>query len=142
MGTSRQWKRAKKSLRPHRRTTAVVVNGARGGVKMSEVLVDFAEPLLHGFTLPEERRAFEAALKISALLWNAMVDPPEGGYRRLYAELGELVGSPPGPEIEKIFDAMIARGRALYPGLDRMIAGVEVAVASDGRVNVNVMSVG
>jgi hypothetical protein len=108
---------------------------------MSEVLLDFAEPLLLGFTLPEDRLAFEAAVKISALLWNAAVNPPQNGYRRLYAKLGEMVGSAPGPELEEIFDAMIVRGRALYPGLDRMIAHVDVVVESDGRCNVSVASV-
>ena len=111
-------------------------------MKMSEILVDFAEPLLRELTLPKDRLAFEAALKISALLWNAAIDPHEGGHRRLYARLGEMVGSAPGPELEEIFDAMIVRGRALYPGLERMIARVEVAVASDGRCHVNVASVG
>jgi hypothetical protein len=108
---------------------------------MSEVLLDFAEPLLLELTLPEDRLAFEAALKVSALLWNAVVHPPRGGYGRLYAAVGELVGSAPGPELEEIFDAMIVRGRARYPGLERMIARVEVVVENDGRCNVRVASV-
>lgn len=111
-------------------------------MKMSEALVDFAEPLLLGLTLPEDRKAFGGALKVAAVLWNAVVHPPDGGYGRLYARLGERVGSAPSSELEKIFDAMIARGRALYPGLDRMITAVDVVVASDGRCTVNVASVG
>jgi hypothetical protein len=142
MGTSRQWKRARKSRRSHEVTGAVVTDGGHGGMKMSEALVDFAEPLLLGLTLPEDRRAFGGALKVAAVLWNAALDPPEGGYRRLYARLGEKVGSPPSPELEKIFDAMIVRGRAPHPGLDRMITRVEVVVESDGRCSVNVASVG
>jgi|GEM_PF-2845029 len=142
MGTSRQWKRARKSRRTHERTGPVAANGERGAVKMSEILLDFAEPLLLPLTLPKDRLAFEAAVKISALLWNAAIDPPEGGHRQLYARLGEMVGSAPGPELEEVFDAMIARGRALYPGLDRMIARVDVVVQSDGRCNVTVASVG
>jgi hypothetical protein len=142
MGTSRQWRRAQQSRRKHGLTRAVAEDEARGGMKMSEVLVDFAEPLLLGLTLPEDRKAFRGALKVAAVLWNAAIHPPEGGYRRLYARLGETVGSAPNPELEKIFDAMIARGRALYPDRDRMITGVDVIVESDGRCSVSVASVG
>ena len=54
MGNSRRFKRGMKAGRAHGR----MGDGGYGGVKMSDVLMDFAEPLLHGLSLPEDRDAF------------------------------------------------------------------------------------
>lgn len=54
---------------------------------MSDVLLDFAEPMVRGLSLPEDRVAFVAALKIAGLLWNEAVSPSPGGSQQLYARL-------------------------------------------------------
>jgi hypothetical protein len=107
---------------------------------MSEVLLEFAEPLVGGLSLPDDREAFVAALKMAGLLWNEAVCPGEGGSEELYATLSDAMGGPRDPGMEKLFDAVIARGRLLYPDLDRLITSVHVSVGADGNCTVRVMS--
>jgi hypothetical protein len=133
MGNSRRLKRAMKASRSRE-------HGGYGGIKMSEVLLDVAEPMLRGFSLPEDREPFVAALKIAGLLWNEAVSPRPGGSRELYARVNDAVGGPPDPGMEKVFDAVIARGRLLYPDLDRIITGVHVSIDDEGRCTVKVLS--
>lgn len=111
-----------------------------GGVKMSKVLLDFAEPLVDDLSLPDDHDAFEAALKIAGLLWNEAARPREGGSRELYARLNAAMGGPRDPGLERLFDWMITRGRLLYPHLDRIITDVHVEVQNDGRGIVRVAS--
>jgi hypothetical protein len=135
MGNSRRLKRAMKAKRTRERT-----GGGYGGVKMSEVLLEFAEPLVDHLSLPEDREAFVAALKIAGLLWNEAVCPRPGGRTELYTLLNTAIGAPRDPVMEDVFDAMIARGRLLYPGLDRLVTAVDAGVEDDGRCTVRVMS--
>lgn len=135
MGNSRRIKRAMKASRS--RETR---DRGYGGIKMSEVLMDFAEPLVGGLSLPEDRDAFVAALKVAGLLWNEAVCAREGGSKALYDGLDEAMGSPPDAAMEKLFDAVIARGRLLYPDLDRVITSVHVSVDNDGHCTVRVIS--
>lgn len=107
---------------------------------MSDVLVDFAEPLLVGLTLPEDRLAFEGALKISLLLWNEGILPRERRSQKLYAELADLLRTPEDPELDSFFDSMIARGRLQYPGVDRFILDVRMVVDDEGNHRVDVSS--
>lgn len=107
---------------------------------MSEVLLDFAEPLVGGLSLPDDRDAFVAALKMAGLLWNEAVRPGEGGSEELYATLNDAMGGPRDPGMEKLFDAVIARGRLLYPDLDRLVTSVHVSVGADGECTVQVIS--
>lgn len=103
MGSSRRWKRAKQ--RAHSRGRA-----DDGRFKMSEILMDFAEPLLRSFELPRDRGAFVGGVKVAAVLWNVMVDPPANGYASAYAALGRAYGTAPTRELTDVFDLMIARG--------------------------------
>lgn len=132
MGNSRRLKRAMRAS--HSR------GSMGGGVKMSEVLLDFAEPLVRGLSLPEDRKAFAAALKVAGLLWNEAVSPGPGGSKELYSKLSDAMAGPRDPGMEKLFDAVIARGRLLYPHLDRIITSVHVSVGGDGDCTVRVIS--
>jgi hypothetical protein len=137
MGSSRRWKRAKKLGRGG----GVATQDWRGGIKMSDVLRVFADPLVCDLELPEDHLAFEAALKISALLWNEGLLPRERRSTELYAELAAILGSPHDPALEDFFDSMIERGRALYPGLDRFIQGVHLVVDDEGSCRLDVSSI-
>lgn len=136
MGNSRRLKRAMKGSRSRGR----MESGGYGGIKMSEVLLDFAEPLVSGLSLPEDRDAFVAALKVAGLLWNEAVSPSPGGSKELYERLYDAIGGPRDPGMEKLFDAVIARGRLLYPDLDRLVTSVHVSVGGDGACTVRVIS--
>jgi hypothetical protein len=136
MGNSRRLKRVLRANRFRESPAA----GGYGGVKMSEVLLDFAEPLVRGLSLPEDRKAFVAALKTAGLLWNEGVVPSPDGRKKLYAALHEVMGGPPDREMERLFDTMIGRGRRLYPDLDRLITGVHVEIDDNGDCTVRVLS--
>lgn len=136
MGNSRRFKRAMKDSRSRGRMDG----GGYGGIKMSEVLMDFAEPLVRGLSLPEDREEFVAALKIAGVLWNEAVLPSPGGSEELYARLNAATGGPRDPGMERLFDTVIARGRLLYPDLDRLITGVQVEVEGDGNCTLRVIS--
>lgn len=134
MGNSRRLKRAMKANRVRR------LGAGYRGVKMPEVLVQFAAPLLRGLTLPKDRDAFTAALKMAGLLWNEVASPHPEGSAALYASLSTGMSEPRDLEMEALFDRMIARGRVLFPGLDRLVTGVDVDIEDDGRCNVRVIS--
>jgi hypothetical protein len=136
MGNSRRFKRAMKANLSRKYRDG----GGYGGIKMSEVLMDFAEPMVRGLSLPEDRDAFVVTLKITALLWNEAVSPGPGGSEALYASLSDAIGGPRAPDMEKLFDAMIARGRLLYPDLDQFITSVHVSVGGGGECTVRVIS--
>jgi hypothetical protein len=130
MGSSRRWKRAKR-----------LVRGGIGELKMSEVLLDFAEPLLSEFQLPRDRQAFLSAVQTAVLLWNAMIDPPAEGHRATtYATLAKAIGREIPPEVEDQFDRMIARGRAKFAHVRLMIVDADVDIEDDGRITVRVLS--
>jgi hypothetical protein len=63
MGGSRRWKRSKQLAHSRGRADD-------GRYRMSEILVEFAEPLLDSFELPRNRSAFRGAVTVAALLWN------------------------------------------------------------------------
>jgi hypothetical protein len=136
MGNSRRLKRVLRANRFRGSPGA----GGYGGVKMSEVLLEFAEPLVRGLSLPEDRKAFVAALKIAGLLWNEGVVPSRDGRKQLYARLIDVMVTPPDSGMERLFDTVIARGRRLYPELDRLITGVHVEIGDEGDCTVRVVS--
>lgn len=102
--------------------------------------MDFAEPLVRELSLPENREAFVATLKLCGLLWNEAVFASPGGSKELYARLNTEMGTPSDPDTEKLLDAVIARGRLLYPDLDRLITAVNVDIGNDGHCIVRVVS--
>ena len=102
--------------------------------------MDFAEPLLRSFELPRDSDAFVGGVKVAAVLWNLMVDPPADGYASAYAALGRSYGSAPTRELTDVFDLMIARGRARYSHVRLQIAEVDVDVHGDGRCTVRVLT--
>ena len=128
MGSSRKWKRAK------RHGTGEIE------LKMSEVLLDFAEPMLAGLTLPEDRAPFETAIKMASVLWNAAVSPPEGGLARVYAMFEREMGEPIDEEVKAMFDRVVRRGRARYPHVRRIIVQAKVDVDDEGTCRVRVAS--
>ncbi len=111
-------------------------------VSMSDVLMDFAEPLLRGLELPEDRIAFETGLKIAAMLWNASVDPSGDDPRDVYADIDAALGGgqESDREMERLFDLIIVRGRKLYPDVKRLIVDMNVAIGDDGTCRLNVVS--
>jgi hypothetical protein len=54
--------------------------------------------------------------------------------------LSDGMGAPRDPDMEKLFDTVIARGRSMYPDLNRLITSVHVSVDDEGDCTVQVIS--
>ena len=128
-------------------TSPVVVSHRPPGLrKMSEVLVDVAEPLLRGMDTDVDPSNYEAALLLGAALWNASVPgSPIGGpaeRQKVLAEIRKRSSVGGTPEVEHLCDEVMRRARALYPDEMRMIVDVQVDWGSDSRHVINVASAG
>jgi len=114
--------------------------------KMSEVLVDVAEPLLRGMDPAADPSNYEAALLLGAALWNASVPgSPLGSAaekEKLLTELRKRSPAADAPEVEHLCDQVMKRARSLYPHEERIIRGVHLSWESDRRCHINVASVG
>ncbi len=89
--------------------------------KLSEVLLEFAEPLT---VTARTREDFEAAVEIAILAWNLSFLPPEERFTFLKQSMPSLsCGKDALPfEIEQCIEMLLARKRALFPD-DRRFVG-------------------
>jgi len=108
----------------------VVPDGA--GEKMSEVIQDFAEPLLEGAESPQE---INKALLIAMVAWN-------------YSLLDDAARSNPDPAqaailsapgVKEVFEALLRRKEQLYPDNRRAILDYEL-IPSETEFRLNVIS--
>jgi hypothetical protein len=113
---------------------------AAGEVKMSEVLVEIAAPLLRNLPDEDDLVAVEGALDLAAALWNARLIPGMTGHDRIIAEFKEALDEPPRPEFDSLLREVLGRADLFYRGLDRPISGVRVAPKPGGGYTVTVAS--
>ena len=111
-------------------------------LKMSEVLVDVALPLLRELADTDDPETYAITMKLAAALWNATGVPGEGARAKALTELKTAFGESAPPELDGLFRQVMQRADRLYPGLDRMIAKVETVPLSDGQLTVRVASLG
>jgi hypothetical protein len=113
-----------------------------GEPKMSEVLVDIAQPLLRNLPDEDDREGYTGALNTAAALWNARLLPGVAGSAQALAELKKVFGEPVPSEFDALFREVLDRAELLYPGLDRVISRVEVVPNAGGGFTVTVASIG
>jgi hypothetical protein len=111
-----------------------------GEQKMSELLVDIAEPLLRGLSLPKDEPEYRLALSFAAAIWNATTHPTDVERRRALSQLFVLAGEPLPPSARRMAAEVYKRGRHLYPDDNRVISGVEFIRQKGGRYLLNVAS--
>lgn len=129
MGLSRKAKRARRSA-----------GHDASDLKMSEVLVDLALPLLRGVP-GADNDDYEMTYKLVAALWNASRVPNEEVRAKVLAELMDMAeDEAEAAELEALFRQVIARAERLYPRLDRLIERVEVIPLPGERYTVRVFS--
>lgn len=113
--------------------------------KMSEVLLDVAEPMLEDPDLPDDPDTFKATLNLVAALWNASrPGVPDGGKaekQKILDRMRDFALAPVPPEVERQCDEVMDRARSRYPDEDQLIVGVQVTVGSDDRYYINVATV-
>jgi hypothetical protein len=106
----------------------------------AEVLADIAEPLLRN--IPDgDDAACDGALKAAAVLWNSRLLRIETGHVDPIAELKAALVTPTPPEFDCLYQEVLDRCEMLYPGLDRMIAGVQRVPRPGGGFRIDVASV-
>lgn len=122
----------------------VVTRRPPGLKKMSEVLVDVAEPLLRGLDLAADPANYEAALLMGAALWNVSAPGcPVGSAAQKEKVLAEIRRRSPAAdaaEVDRRCDEVMARARDLYPDEVRAIVGVQVSLKTDDRFHIDVAS--
>ena len=132
----RQWASQSEILPPNAR---LVTN--LGGVKMSEVLVEFAEPLLAdapGF------QAYHNAIQLAAIAWNIALLPPERRREFLAETVQDAFGKGLRARMERrlletLLDQLVARKERRFAHIRRFILDVKVSDEPE-EYNVSVLS--
>lgn len=100
----------------------IIVESANKGWKMSEVLIDFARPLLDA---AENAQAMEKALTLAIVVWNASL-LPEASQKDMIQKIVEATSSSGFKEDEEIgrsyVDMLLKRKRSYFSHCQRMIA--------------------
>jgi hypothetical protein len=103
---------------------------------MSEIIIDFAEPLLkHAKSFEEQRKALETSI----LLWNISMLPKEQQVEYTLKLGTDLCGepSPTNTELYRLLAFMLARRHSSFSGIPRIIQDFEV-VEQPGGFHLNV----
>jgi hypothetical protein len=144
MGRKSREKKLRSQLRRSGTAPVVVTRRPPGLKKMSEVLVDVAEPLLRGLDLVADPANYEAALLMGAALWNVSAPGcPVGSaaqQQKVLAEIRRRSPAADAAEVDRRCDEVMARARELYPDEVRAIVGVQVSLKTDGRYHIDVAS--
>ncbi len=109
------------------------------GPKLSEALIEFAQPLLRLFGGTDQREEFEAALRLSTLVWNACVLQRAGkgsGLLELVLQAMERQGTP--PQVVACLRDMGVRCLTRREFDARVMAEVEAFLGPDGAPRVRV----
>jgi len=106
--------------------------------KMSEVLLEFAKPMLNEF---DEPYAFEAIISFAALCWNVAFFPGRKQQKQLRSVVNELAKADPPMrfELEDWAKALLSRKQTCFANDRRMILGFDV-LEEAGRDRLVVMS--
>jgi len=117
-----------------------VVEVPPGAEKMSDVIIDFARPLLeHTKNTQEEKKAIQTAI----LCWNLSF-LPKGSQTKSLDKIKESLSSPDSPdqaiaEFDEIVEFLLDRKQSLFPEINRMIVDYEFVDTPRG-VHLNVVS--
>jgi hypothetical protein len=144
MGRKSREKKLRSQLRRSGAAPVAVALRPPGLKKMSEVLVDVAEPLLRGLDLAADPANYEAALLLGAALWNVSAPGcPVGNAAQKQKVLAEIRRRSPAAdaaEVDRRCDEVMARAGEMYPDEVRAIVGVQVSLKTDGRYHIDVAS--
>lgn len=113
---------------------------AWGMLKMSDILLHVAEPLLHDLEMPEQEELFRRALSLGARLWNASRGSTEEEREERLRRVLDVVGNRVEPEVEALLRKTFRRARLLHPRDPRLIAETDVYVDDNGRFHVTALA--
>lgn len=127
-----QKRRAKQPQRQQATRGPEIMFGT-GLPKMSDTVVEFAEPLL--MTLPKTQAAWRDGLQIAALVWNSII--VEKSSEETVAQLRGVLD--PATDVVGLVQVLTERKRRLFPDDDRFIFGLEARQDGD-RIGVSAVS--
>jgi|GEM_PF-1435665 len=105
--------------------------------KMSEVLLDFAEPLIDKC---KDDKAFYNALQICAIAWNSSFLSPEERNKLIDESFNKYINDNEDREIAKeILSKMLERKQKKFPDIKRMIMDFQISY-KDGQQHLFVTS--
>src|SRR5262249_25079492 len=110
----------------------VILQDPLGYEKMSEILVEFAQPLL---ATAESRESIRKTIALAALTWNLSL-LPERQQQQAF-DSGPLAEIP--SEMKPMLLNLIERKKALFPDIHRLIRDFEVT-GNGPDLSVNVVS--
>lgn len=112
---------------------APVIMFGTGLPKMSDTIVEFAEPFLA--TLPMTEVDWKDGLYVAAIVWNGIVTGQ--AFEEIVAQLRR--GIDPTVDVVDLVETLTARKQLLFPDDDRFIFGLETKQSGD-RVDVSAVS--
>lgn len=105
--------------------------------KMSEVLLEFAEPLTDEC---EDDKAFYNVLQISAIAWNSSFFSPKERNKLIDESINKHINDNSGREIAKeILSKMLERKEKNFPNIKRIIIDLQISYR-DGQQHLDVIS--
>jgi hypothetical protein len=118
----------------------LVVGTSSNGIKMSEVILDFAESLLE---MTENEDQEEQAISIAILIWNLSLTPEKTRKKHVKELAAAMVDPDEHPEIAaenmETIQALIKRKERIYPDISRAIVSHDMVRTPDG-IHLNVAS--
>ncbi len=103
---------------------------------MSEIIIDFAEPLLkHAKSFEDQRKALEMAI----IIWNISMLPKEKQVEQILNFGEDLAGEPTqdSQEVYEVLTYLLARRYSRFPGIHRLVQDFEV-LEQPGGFHLNV----
>jgi hypothetical protein len=116
--------------------SAMVLQGALDGIKMSEVIVDLADFLLK---VAHTKARTEAAIAITCTAWNIAVVGIEKSQKFLDAYFNTIDDPVHQQDALDIISALIKKKLAYYPDINRIILDYEL-VGTSNHLHLNVVS--
>lgn len=109
-------------------------DGTFVGRKMSEVILDFAEPLLIAVDEDDEEQ-FKAAIEFSIICWNLSFLPEQEQQEQLRLIVDELGGTEPRArlETEEFTRILLGYKKAFFAGDKRMVVNYSIIEEKDRR---------
>lgn len=113
-----------------------ISNGGIPARKISETLLDFAEPLLSLLPGDVPEKLLEQQLKVPITIWNAIVMEELGDMPNVLSEARARVMKSGLPMMLMLFDTLVQRKRSQFGDDYRLIGRYSVRRAADGSLNI------
>jgi hypothetical protein len=126
--------RARRAARDARIVEDLSIEEIRKLPKMSETILEFAEPLTSQMPDPPRRKDMESAMLLAQVAWNLPLFQQHGVDAELAAQWEALAQGLP-PVVDDVMAVMMERRRTVY-GHDPRIATVEVRDKGEGEISV------